>query len=271
VEHIGKVVRERKSVRTFDGKAITPEDRENLLAFLETIENPYGVPLEFRLLDAREQGLSCPVVTGTDLYIGAKGKRVPHINEAFGYSFELLVLYAQSLGIGTVWIGGTMDRKAFERAMALGDDEVMPCVSPLGYPAAKPSLRDSMMRKGIRADHREPFETLFFDRSFETPLTKEKAGALAEPLELVRWAPSAVNRQPWRGVVDERGAHFYLKRARGPVPGALVDMQRIDMGIALAHFSLGAKEQGLQMTFERCEPGVDTDMEYIASYCFAEK
>lgn len=47
------------------------------------------------------------------------------------------MLYAQSLGIGTVWIGGTMDRAAFEATMELGENEVMPCVSPLGYPAKK--------------------------------------------------------------------------------------------------------------------------------------
>ena len=44
-------------------------------------------------------------------------KREPHGEEAFGYAFEQIVLYAESLGIGTTWIGGTMDRKAFEKAM----------------------------------------------------------------------------------------------------------------------------------------------------------
>lgn len=49
----------------------------------------------------------------------------------------MLVLYAQSIGIGTVWLGGTMNRSAFERAMEPGEDEIMPCASPLGYPARK--------------------------------------------------------------------------------------------------------------------------------------
>ena len=50
--------------------------------------------------------MKCPVVSGTELYVGAKVKRAPHFEEAYGYSFELLVLYAQSLGVGTVWVGG---------------------------------------------------------------------------------------------------------------------------------------------------------------------
>jgi len=38
----------------------------------------------------------------------------------------------------------------------------MPCVSPLGYPAEKMSLRETLMRKGIQADKRMDFDRLFF-------------------------------------------------------------------------------------------------------------
>ena len=86
----------------------------------------------------------------------------------------MLVLYAQSLGIGTVWLGGTMNRAAYEQAMELSADEIMPCASPLGYPAKRMSLREGTMRKAIKADERLPFEELFFDGDFKTPLTKEE-------------------------------------------------------------------------------------------------
>ena len=161
MDNIEKLVRERRSVRTFDGRKVTAEDREKLCRFIETIDNPYGIPVQFKLLEK----MSCPVVVGTDLYVGAKIKTVPYLNEAFGYAFEKLVIYAQSLGIGTVWIGGTMDRAAFERAMELSDNEVMPCVSPLGYPAKKMSFRESMMRKGIKADERLAFENIAYRNS----------------------------------------------------------------------------------------------------------
>ena len=200
--------------------------------------------------------------------MGAKAPRVPHIEEAFGYSFEMFVLYAQSVGIGTVWIGGTMNRAAFERAMDLQENEIMPCVSPLGYPAEKMSIRESMMRKAIKADQRKPFETLFFDGTFDNPLTKEKADRLAEPLEIVRWAPSAVNKQPWRAISDKTGVHFYLKHTKGFVSDAVGDMQKIDLGIALCHFALAAKENGINACFSTNNPGItaEADTEYIASY-----
>ncbi len=268
MQNIKKLISARRSVRTFDDKQLTSQDLEKLNAFMAKIENPYNLPIEFRLMDAKKNGLSCPVVVGTDLYVGGKMKQSPHFNEAFGYAFETLVLYAQSLGIGTVWIGGTMDRSAFERAMELSEDEVMPCVSPLGYPAQKMSLRETMMRKGVKAEARLPFEELFFDGSFDVPMSQERADKLCKPLEMVRLSPSAVNKQPWRIVVKDNFVHFYLKRSKGFVSGGNIDMQKIDIGIALCHFSLTAEESGLNLEFICDDPKFNaTDgLEYISSY-----
>ena len=263
MDNIEKLVRERRSVRTFDGRELTETDRKKLSAFIETIDNPYGLPIEFKLLPK----MSCPVVVGTNLYISAKLKNTPHMNEAFGYAFETLVLYAQSLDIGTVWIGGTMDRGAFEKAMELAEDEVMPCVSPLGYPAEKMSVREKMMRAGIKADIRFSFEEIAFQNSFDTPLTSDAAGRLFSPIETVRLAPSAVNKQPWRIVVADDVVHFYLQRSKN-FNGGRIDMQKIDMGIALCHFALTAKELGISTEFMIDAPKIPprNGMEYIVSY-----
>ena len=101
------------------------------------------------------------------------------------------------------------------------------------------------MRKTIKADSRNSFETIFFDSTFDVPLTVQSAGRLAGVLETVRWAPSAVNKQPWRVVLDKKGAHFYLKRTKGYISESAGDMQKIDLGIALCHFALAAKESGI--------------------------
>ena len=161
-----------------------------------------------------------------------------------------------------------MNRDAFERAMEIAADEVMPCVSPVGYAAKKMSFRETMMRKGIKANSRSGFEVLFFDGNFETPLTEEKAGALKEALQAVRLAPSAVNKQPWRVVVCGDKAHFYEKQSKGYVSGDGWDIQKIDMGIALCHFELAANECGLDVSLEIAEPELlhGDDTRYIASY-----
>jgi hypothetical protein len=45
-------------------------------------------------------------------------------------------------------------------------------------------------------------------------------------------------------------------------------MQKIDMGIALCHFAIGAEEVGLATEFKISDPGipVPAKTEYIASY-----
>ena len=127
-----KTIQGRRSVRTFDGIPVSGEDRDRLERYMRQITNPFGIPVRFVLLDAKEYGLSSPVLSGEKLYVAGKVDKVPYADVAFGYSFEKLVLYAWSLGIGTTWIGGTMKRELFEQAAGLTEGEMMPCVSPLG-------------------------------------------------------------------------------------------------------------------------------------------
>ena len=58
---ISDIIMQRKSVRTYDGQGLKDEDRKRILEYVETIENPYGIPVTFRLLEKKEFGLSSPV------------------------------------------------------------------------------------------------------------------------------------------------------------------------------------------------------------------
>lgn len=232
-DSVKDIIRRRKSVRTFNGEALRSEDRRKLDEFLGTSGNPFGVPVEFRFLDAKEHGLSSPVIIGTDEYVAAK-----------------------------------VSRKAFEKAMEVGEDEFMPVASPVGYPADRRSVRETLMRKGIKADERLPFGTLFFEESFAQPLVPERAGRFRAALEMARLAPSAGNKQPWRAVICGEKAHFYEKKAKAFSDNPLGDIQKVDVGIALAHFDLTLKESGIEGRFAVQDPGfgADDSMEYIVTY-----
>lgn len=254
------IIKNRKSVRTFDGRTITDEDRAKLTEYIKTITNPYGIGVEFVLLDAKKHGLSSPVIQGEQLYVAGKVEKKDHCAEAFGYSFEKLVLFAWSLGIGTTWIGGTMKRELFEKEAGVTGDEIMPCVSPLGYPAKKRSLKEIAMRTAISADKRKADEELFFENDFETPLHEQDA-AIKDALEAVKYAPSAVNKQPWRIVKKDNAFHFYEKRTIGD-SGAAWDVQKVDLGIALCHFMDVA---GGTLVIGDPKIAVGKDIEYIAT------
>ena len=82
-----KTIKERKSVRTFDGQPVRAADRETLERYVQTITNPFGIPVRFVLLDAKEHGLSSPVLSGETLYAAGIVDRVPLADAAFGYDF----------------------------------------------------------------------------------------------------------------------------------------------------------------------------------------
>ena len=263
------IIKGRKSVRSFDGKPLSLTDREKLEQYAAKITNPFGIPVSFVFLDSDAYGLSSPVLLGEKLYVAGKVEKKPYADAAFGFSFEKLVLYAWSLGIGTTWIGGTMKREDFEKAAGLAEGEMMPCVSPLGYPAEKKSAREVLMRKGVGADKRMPAEKLFFDNTFDTPLSKEGKEVPSDLIEMVCWAPSAVNKQPWRIVRSRNMYHFYEKKDKGFVSDATGDLQKIDVGIALCHFVTGLEEQKIKPEVLIADPGIRTpeNVEYIATVC----
>jgi len=70
-------------------------------------------------------------------------------------------------------------------------------------------------------------------------------------------APSASNKQPWRIVRAQNNFHFFLSRTPGYGGFAPnVDIQRLDMGIAMAHFELRSREAGLEGSWEIMDHGV---------------
>ena len=101
-------VKNRRSVRTFDGNGIGNEVIDDLKEYAGSIVNPYNIPVEFVFLNKEEHNLSSPVLSGEKEYIAAKVKKGTNADVAYGYSFEELLMYAVSKNLGTVWIGGTM-------------------------------------------------------------------------------------------------------------------------------------------------------------------
>ena len=262
-----ELMRTRKSVRWYDGKGLKQEDLEKIRAYADTLKNPFGVPIKFVFLNAEEKGLSSPVVTGESWYVAGLEEAVPGTDAAYGFSFEKLILYAWSLGVGTVWIGGTMDRKLFENAAGKTELERMPCVTPLGYPSGKRSMKDKLSRKAIGAESRKPAEEIFFENDFGTPVSAETKDRESELIEMVLWAPSAVNRQPWRVLMKDGAWHFYVKHDRGFIHETTGDLQKIDTGIALCHLFTGLEKAGKTPRAVVGDPGVETPngVEYVAT------
>ena len=271
---VNDAVRKRYSVRTYDAQAVEQEMKEKLLIYGVALQNPLGPKVKLRFIEKNpaadgEKLGTYGDIKGAGLYLGALIADEETAPEALGYEFEQLVLYATSLGLGTCWLGGTFNRGAFAAAMDIGESELFPIISPVGYPAAQQRITERLFRRTLGADKRMPWDSLFFHNDFGKPLSREAAGRYEYPLEMLRMAPSAVNLQPWRVVLDGNAFHFFEKHARGGKVVGTVDMQRIDVGIAMCHFHLAAQETGLSGRFVRNQPdtlNIPENTTYVASW-----
>ncbi|OPL10067.1 MAG: hypothetical protein AVO34_12325 [Firmicutes bacterium ML8_F2] len=248
-------VQKRISVRSYSSRPVEDKLRLELETYMEGMgSGPFGTSPRFKLLDLEPldkkelQSLGTyGFIRGARLYLLSAVKKKPGAMEDLGFCLEQIILKATSLGLGTCWLGGTFKRAAFARQMDLQAGELLPAITPVGYPADKLNHTDQLVRRAIKAKKRKPWSELFFCPDGKTPLSEKEAGPYRDPLEAVRLGPSATNRQPWRIIKDKSGHyHLYLqenklyKRLLGKIR-----IQNIDMGIAMCHFALVAEEQNL--------------------------
>lgn len=268
----------RVSVRTYDkNKPVDPEARAYLEKLVQSPAiGPFGNSVRFYLLDLGElpQKEIRPlgtygVIRGAGLYLLGAVIEAPGNMEDLGYCMEKVILEATALGLGTCWLAGTFRRSSFARHMELSPGELLPAITPVGYPASHKRLLERVMKIGSASHRRKPWNQLFFLEDYQTPLPEEEAGPYQKPLEAVRLGPSSTNRQPWRIIKDRKDMyHLYLKE-NPTYNRALhrVRLQNIDMGIAMLHFELVAQEKGLPGRWEELKEAPSfPGLTYISSW-----
>jgi len=272
------IIEQRVSVRTYANKPVEEGKVNQLIGFLDSnVKGPFGNKVKFQLMDLtgidKEEIKALGtygIIRNAYLYIVGIVKKADKAMEDFGYCMEKNILKATELGLGTCWLGGTFNRSNLAQRIGLSASELLPAIAPVGYPGDKKSFADKALRLFAKSKHRKPWEEIFFNGDMDSPLTRDNAGQYQVPLECVRIAPSASNQQPWRIVRDESGKnfHFYLKRTKGynKLFGG-ISLQNIDMGIAMCHFELAAKEVGFKGSWdtEKIGPAIE-GLEYLVSW-----
>lgn len=270
------LIKKRVSCRTYAKKL--PEEKllKEFTEFVATEHTgPFGGKPRFSLINL---DMSDPaqwkklgtygVIKNSRLFLAGSIKKDDKAVVDYGFCMESLILRATALGLGTCWLAGTFNAGGFAKAINLQDNELLPAISPLGYPAGSKSLTEKIFRLTAGSDRRKPWPEIFFAENFSKPLMKEQAGKYSEALENIRLAPSAANKQPWRILLNHSGNifHFYLKRTPGYKLRA-VPIQDIDMGIAMNHFELTARELGIHGQWKISEHIPQTSsLAYIVSW-----
>ncbi|MCL6572306.1 MAG: nitroreductase [Bacillus sp. (in: Bacteria)] len=279
-----ETMRNRQSIRAYETKSITEAHNREINEYINNEDNligPFGGKGRIELVQVTNNVTDKGIKLGTYGFIKNPKAYLVGITENkkdslldFAYTFQKLVIFLTELGIGTCWMGGTFSRSSFEKEITLGEEGFIPCVTPIGYPNHRQRVFDKALRYVVKADNKKDWDKLFYDTNFSVTLTKEKAGLLEIPIEMVRVGPSASNKQPWRLVLaeDRKVCHFYIEHTPNYSSKLGYDMQLLDMGIALCQFELACKELDIMGNWLMEDPKIDLpneQTEYIASWRLA--
>lgn len=153
--------------------------------------------------------------------------------------------------------------------------ETIPAAVSVGEFVTPEQRRKGMASKTAGSHRRIPWGDLFFNSEVDTPLSQEDAGDYRKVLKMVQIGPSASNKQPWRVVKHNNFWRFFMRRTPGYRRDFiksvlnLCDLQHLDIGIAMCHFELTAKELGLSgkwVVEEDLNKQPDEMTEYIVSW-----
>ena len=194
--------------------------------------------------------------------------------EHFGYLMEYFILLATAYNIATCWVGGTLQRNKFAKVMDTKANEFVPAITPLGFPSNRINVIDRIFKFVAKSKQRKPWEVLFFNTNNQG-LVPEDSKKYKEALEMVRLAPSASNRQPWRVIQENDDTfHFFIFREQEITNRATrwLDFPRIDLGIAVCHFDLILKESRTKGTWKVENPAVyyPSNFQYLISWFGAQ-
>ena len=178
-------------------------------------------------------------VTSPSALIFVGDRRLPDAAARAGYTAEAAVLEATALGLGTCWIGGGVRRGHVTSLLGLGAHEHVYSISALGNASEQATLGERATAGMVRARTRKPLDTI-------APTCAGWPDWARAGVELARIAPSATNRQPWRfALTDDGGVRLFFEGSDTPVIS-----KRLDCGIAMLHFELGAREAGASGSWE---------------------
>lgn len=277
LESIIQTINNRYSARNYSDRIIEQDKMDKLQKFVTAnTTGPFNNPTRFMTVSVsgynstqlKELGVYGQI-TGAKMFITGAVKTGNYYMEDFGFAMEKIILFATSIGLNTVWIGGTLNRSSFGQIMNVTADEVVPGITPVGY-AGKKTIRGKIVESFMQPRKRKKPEELFFLNTPDNPLPAVEQGTYTPALEAVRLGPSASNFQPWRIVKEEGKERFHFYQKENKIYHRIlkgVKLQDVDMGIAMCHFELAAHELELKGKWEKVDPGIPTGgLNYIVTW-----
>ncbi|MDY0295074.1 MAG: nitroreductase family protein [Acholeplasmataceae bacterium] len=265
---------DRISIRTYEKKPLTPNERQKVEEIVSMSKNhvgPFGHQIRYfvdhqdkQIDDEAKRIGTYGFIKNAPSFIGGVIKNDFNAIVDYGYLFESIILQLTKAGFGTCWLAGTFNRNAFKETFVEG--EIIPAITPVGYPEDTMSLRERAIRFAIKANRRNSFTDMFYEDDVNHPIKEDPSYPLFDALQFVKLAPSASNKQPWRIIIKENRVHFFLHRTPNYNTNRPFVIQALDLGIALFHFEMGLIYLNKSYEIKEVVCDVPNAFEYITSF-----
>lgn len=233
-----EAIEQRKSVRTYAGKALTEAQKRAIREAIEMSVSPFPGECTIQLAEVATEGDFRPstygVIKGARAYLLLGIGAGEHSALTAGFKMEQVVLSVTELGLGTCWIAATFKGSDFEKAASMPASQPLRIVASIGEPASQQHFLEKFTRFTLGSKNRKPFDRLFFVGDWSTPA--DDSDMFYESLQMLRLAPSSTNSQPWRVLIKGATVYFYCKSKS--------EVSMVDMGIAMCHFALTESYRG---------------------------
>lgn len=179
-----------------------------------------------------------------------------------GFALSYLSLELTRLGLDNCIVSGTFRRKELLSQIRPQVGELIAAVIFYGHGSGRAGFLEKNAKR-IFPRRRKEFNELFFQQNFDYQITKVLDPPLLEALKAMRSAPSSVNSQPWRVVLEAQLLHIYMLNR----PPLLSDpeIRLIDMGIGIHHLVHELHHQGLAHRFLRLNKGDAHSAKYLGT------
>ncbi len=254
-----KAMLSRKSVRNYLDKPI-PVDKINAIKDYMADENNYIAPngnkVRFELLEHGNVDTK-NLITHAQAYVIVIIKNNLKALFDAGYVFEKFILFLESLGLGTCYLNSGFQRDSVVLSKPLENDEVMILASPIGFEGGKKSLKAKGCDVFLKRTQRKDIDEMFFKGKEKAPISDSNT---REKLNYLIWAPSGLNRQPWRIIFEGEKAHFYIDKKLAEKKRVGFYIHYLDIGIIACHYAIVFDKY----TFTTEQPPTSyDDMDYI--------
>ena len=243
----------RRSIRRFAPQRLSAADRESVTCIIGEI-----VPLlpQYDLdIHLRDIGNQRDLVS----LLGAYGRLVspPHVLLPIspdmplslvdqGYRMQQVVIRLYQRGIGSCYLGTLKHLETIRSHFNLPENTITGALLVFGYPAQSLTGKtfNKVFRSAMGSNRRLPMENLFFTDTFENP--SQPPEQFKQLIEAGRFAPSAVNAQPWRFLLSGRTLFLYMTRDNKKYSVSGKNYAFFDSGICMANINLAMQAPNIQ-------------------------